>query len=205
MRALNDLRWEGEPGHYEVWFLTLADRGSGLGIWIRFAMHAPLDGPADCSLWFAAMDRDGMRFGTREMFPVEQLSGASDPFRLIIGDAELSDRGTAGGFGDVQWELRWTPGERPGLPVHPLVERAKLARTMYVIPQPRIAIEGSVTFGGRTVELSGALGAQAHLWGGASCELVGLGARRRSADARGRGGRRRLARQHLDHRTALRA
>ena len=43
MRALNDLRWDGATGHYEVWFLTLTDRGSGLGIWIRFALHAPLD------------------------------------------------------------------------------------------------------------------------------------------------------------------
>ncbi len=165
MRALNDLRWDGEPGHYEVWFLTLADRGTGLGIWIRFAMHAPLDGPADCSLWFAAMHRDGTRFGAREVFGPELLRGESDPFRLLIGDAELSDRGTAGAFGEVAWELRWTPGTQPGLPVHPLVERAKLARTMYVIPQPRIAVEGSVTFAGRTVELSGALGGQAHLWG----------------------------------------
>jgi hypothetical protein len=65
----------------------------------------------------------------------------------------------------VSWELRWIPGDEPGLPVHPLVERARLARTMYVIPQPRIAIEGSVSFAGRTVELDGAHGAQAHLWG----------------------------------------
>ena len=165
MRPLNDLRWEGGPGHYEVWFLTLTDRGSGLGIWIRFAMHAPLDGPADCSLWFAAMHRDGTRFGAREVFPADRLRGESDPFRLVIGDAELSGRGTAGGFGDVRWELRWTPGDEPGLPVHPLVERARLAKTMYVIPEPRIAIEGTVTFAGRTVELSGAHGAQAHLWG----------------------------------------
>lgn len=165
MGDLNDLRWDGGPGHYEVWFVTLTDRASGVGMWIRFAMHAPLDGPADCSLWFAAMDRSGMRFGTRETLPAQALHGDRDPFRLTIGDAELSSRGTAGAFGDVRWELRWAPCATPGLPVHPLVERARLARTMYVIPQPRIAIEGTVSFGGRSFELSGAHGAQAHLWG----------------------------------------
>jgi hypothetical protein len=165
MHALNDLRWDGGPGHYEVWFLTFTDAGTGTGLWIRFAMHAPLDGPADCALWFAAMDRSGMRFGARERMPADLLRGERDPFRLLIGDAELSDRGTAGAFGDVRWELRWTPGTEPGLPVHPLVEKARLARTMYVIPQPRLAIEGTVSFGGRTIELSGAHGAQAHLWG----------------------------------------
>ena len=69
MRPLNDLRWDGGPGHYEVWFLTLPTAARASGIWIRFAMHAPLDGPADCSLWFAAMHRDGTRFGGREVVP----------------------------------------------------------------------------------------------------------------------------------------
>ncbi len=162
---LNALRWDRGTGHYEAWFLTLNDRGSGTGIWIRFAMHAPQAGPADCSLWFCAMHPDGTRVATRRTFPIDALREEPDPRRLIIADAELSARGTAGAFDDVRWELLWEPADRPGLPVHPLVERARLARTMYVIPQPSVAIEGSVTFDGREIELSGARGAQAHLWG----------------------------------------
>lgn len=165
MSDLNALRWDGGPGHYEVWFLTFTDRGSGTGVWIRFAMHAPAGEPADCALWFAAMHPDGTRLAKRRTFPVDQLRQERDPPRLLIGDAELSDRGTAGAFDDVRWELRWEPSARPGLPVHPLVERMRLARTMYVIPQPAIAVEGSVAFAGRELVLSGARGAQAHLWG----------------------------------------
>ena len=164
-RALNALRWDGSPGHYEVWFLTLTDGASGTGIWIRFAMHAPDHGPADCSLWFLAMDPDGTRFATRRTFDSEALREVDGPARLVLADAELSARGSAGAFDDVRWELRWNPAPAPGLPVHPLVERARLAKTMYVIPQPAIAIEGTVAFGGREIELSGAHGAQAHLWG----------------------------------------
>lgn len=165
MPDLNTLRWDGRPGHYEVWFITLADRGSGAGIWLRFAIHAPLEGPADCSLWFAAMSHDGERYGARERFAIERLNAASAPFRLSLAGAELSDLGSTGAFGDIAWELRWEPGPDTGLPVHPLVERARLAKTMLVIPQPRLAIEGSVGWGGRRLELRGAHGAQAHLWG----------------------------------------
>jgi hypothetical protein len=163
--ALNALRWDGAPGHYEVWFLTLTDGASGTGVWIRFAMHAPDDGPADCSLWFLAMHADGTRFAARRTFPAASLREDAGPARLVVDDAELSARGSAGAFDDVRWELRWEPAARPGLPVHRLLERARLARTMYVIPQPAIAIEGTVAFGGRELTLSGARGAQAHLWG----------------------------------------
>jgi hypothetical protein len=33
---LNALRWDGERGHYEIYYLSLTDRGSGSGIWIRY-------------------------------------------------------------------------------------------------------------------------------------------------------------------------
>src|SRR6476646_4957137 len=104
---LNALRWEGEPGHYEVWFLTLSDRGSGTGVWIRFAMHAPDAGPADCSLWFCTMHPNGTKVATRRTFPIDALKEDSGPARLIIGESELSARGTAGAFDDISWELRW--------------------------------------------------------------------------------------------------
>ena len=38
----NALRWDGAPGHYEVYYLTLTDPASGVGLWIRYTMVAPL-------------------------------------------------------------------------------------------------------------------------------------------------------------------
>ena len=167
MPELNAMRWDGGPGHYEVWFLTLTDPGSGTGVWIRFAIHAPDDPSraAECSLWFVTIDPNGERLARRATFPADDLAAQAEPFRITIREAELSSRGTAGAFDDVSWELRWDPSDRPGLPVHPLLEKARLARTMYVIPQPNVAVQGSVTAGGRTIDVSGARAAQAHLWG----------------------------------------
>jgi hypothetical protein len=165
MANLNVLQWDGTPGHYEVYYLSATDPASGIGLWIRYTMVAPLSGDATCSLWFMAMDPAGdVRTGRKVSFPVDQLVAEPDPFRLTIGDSELSDRGMAGGFEDVSWELSWEPGN-PYQHVHPLLRRARVAKTVLVLPHADVAVSGTVSFGGRELTLNGARGGQAHLWG----------------------------------------
>ena len=165
MANLNALKWDGSPGHYEVYYLSATDPASGIGLWIRYTMVAPLQGAATCSLWFMAMDPAGdVRLGRKVSFPATQLAAQADPFRLTIADSELSDRGMAGGFEDVSWELRWEPS-RPYEHVHRLLQRARIAKTVLVLPHADVSIDGTVSFGGRELTLSGARGGQAHLWG----------------------------------------
>ena len=165
MSERNAMRWAGEPGHYEVWYVSLTDRGSGVGAWARLTMRAPLSGDPECSIWFMAMRPGGEPYARKRTLPISALSAEGDPFRLVVGDCELSDRGFAGEIDDARWELRWEPGTISGDIVHPLLERARIARTMLVVPHPDLAIEGMISFGGSEIELSGARGGQAHLWG----------------------------------------
>ena len=87
MRPLNDLRWDG--GARPLRGLVPDAHRPRLGLRASGSASRctrPLDGPADCSLWFAAMDRDGTRFGSREVVPGRPAArGESDPFRLVIG------------------------------------------------------------------------------------------------------------------------
>ena len=164
----NALRWDGGPGHYEVYYVSATDRASGLGLWIRYTMLSPDEGAGECALWFMAMDRDapdGGRIGRKATFPIEALVAESEPFRLHVGDGELTDRGMAGGFEDVAWELRWEPTLPGAQHVHPLLRRARVAKTVLVLPHPDLAISGTLRIGEREVELDGARGGQAHLWG----------------------------------------
>jgi hypothetical protein len=165
MGNLNVLQWDGTPGHYEVYYLSATDPATGIGLWIRYTMVAPHHHAATCSLWFMAMDPAGdVHVGRKVSFPIDQLVAEADPFRLMVGDSELSDRGMAGGFEDVSWELRWEPS-RPYEHVHPLLRRARVAKTVLVLPHADLSIDGTVSFGGRELALSGARGGQAHLWG----------------------------------------
>jgi hypothetical protein len=167
MLGANAMRWDGRPGHYEVWYATLTDPRTATGVWIRYTLRAPLVAPepAECALWLAAMTPDGERYARRASFPVSELEAHADPFRICLAGADLSDRGAAGAVEDGTWELSWTPRLPPAWFVHPLVERAKVAQTELVLSHPDLTIDGTVRLGDRTLELDGARGAQAHLWG----------------------------------------
>jgi hypothetical protein len=161
----NVLQWDGGPGHYEVYYLSVTDVSSGVGLWIRYTMRSPLIGTGECALWFMAMDRDGSRFARHATYPIEELTAEPDPFRLNLAGADLTDRGMAGSVEDAAWELLWEPSLPAGEHVHPLLRRAGIAKTILVLSHPDLAVSGTVQFAGRDLVLDGARGGQAHLWG----------------------------------------
>lgn len=176
-RGANALRWTGKPGHYEVYYVTLTDPASGVGIWIRYTMLAPLpDRGAEptCALWFLMMDPrpDAQQpvLARKATFGIDQLRAHDDPFKLELGGATLTDGVIEGAVEDVWWELRWAPAPRPHHPVHPALERLGVAQTVLVLPHADVAIEGSVGIAGRRLGIAQARGGQAHLWGSKHAE-----------------------------------
>jgi hypothetical protein len=167
--SANALRWSGGPGHYEVYYLTLTEPNTGVGVWIRYTMVAPSGSdPASCALWFLAMDpRAGASspLGRKATFGTDRLSACQDPFELRIAEARLSDGAMAGELDDVSWELQWAPAARAYEPVHPLLQRLGAAQTVLVLPHADVVIDGHVMVGGERIELNRVPGGQAHLWG----------------------------------------
>lgn len=55
LRRPNRLQWDGAPGLYEVYYLTLTDPVTGVGFWIRYSVLAPLAEAdhATAALWFS--------------------------------------------------------------------------------------------------------------------------------------------------------
>lgn len=167
---LNTLRWDRTRGQYEVYYLSLTDPASGYGLWIRYTLLAPLPETGlepTASLWFMAM-RPGDPSGPlarKISLPATELETQSNPFSLSIGQANLSDHGMRGEFEDVAWDLTWI-SRAPGVQhVHPLMQRAKIAKTVLVLPHPDLKVSGTVRFGSQELTLDGAYGSQAHLWG----------------------------------------
>ena len=166
--SANVLQWDGGPGHYEVYYLSATDPRTGTGLWIRYTMRSGrvgTDFAGECALWFMAMDRRGTRFARKATHPIDALTAQRDPFRLTLAGADLSDRGMAGAFEDVAWELSWEPTLPAAEHVDPLLRRAGIAKTILVLAHPDLAIFGTVRFADRELVLEDARGGQAHLWG----------------------------------------
>jgi hypothetical protein len=170
----NTLQWQGQPGHYEVYYLTLTDPATGIGFWIRYTMVAPLPETgeeATCSLWFMAMDpaNPGANVGEKVSFPITELDAGAEPFRLEVGDATLTDRGMQGSLEReghrYAWKLAWEPRLDAYGHVHPMLRAAKLAKTILFLPHPDVEVSGGIDIDGRSLSIAGARGGQAHLWG----------------------------------------
>jgi hypothetical protein len=142
--------------------LTLTDPRTGTGFWIRYTLLAPRQGAASCALWFLAMNPAGGVTARKATFPIAQLSSQTDPFRLQMGPGTLADGTASGEVEDARWALRWTPGRRYEH-VRPTLQ--PMATTVLCLPHGDVGFEGQIRYGGRAVELDGARGGQAHLWG----------------------------------------
>lgn len=145
-----DWRWDGSPGHYEVFYVTTTDPRTGTGLWIRHTMLAPDHGEPTQSSWFLATFPDRPAVARKQTAPVVA--------------AECTPTAMRGAFDDVAWDLSWEPGRRYEH-VHPLLRRG-IAKTILELPNADVAVHGTVTLpGGETLALDGVHGGQAHLWG----------------------------------------
>jgi hypothetical protein len=169
-QAPNTLRWDGTPGHYEVYYLSATDPVSGVGLWIRYTLLAPLGAGQEpsCALWLMAMDPPGGEggvFARKQTLPIAALKARAEPFSLEISDCALDDHGMRGSFQDVSFDLHWQGRLGSYEHVHPILSRARIAKTVLCLPHADLRVSGSVALGDRRLELEQARGGQAHLWG----------------------------------------
>jgi hypothetical protein len=157
----NVLQWHGQRGHYEVYYLTVTEPRTGVGLWIRYTMLAPDEGEPTCALWFVVTGP--RKLARKQTLPIRLLRAHTDPFELRVGEAWLNDRGMGGAFEDVEWELRWDSQAGAYEHIHPLLRR--VAQTILVLPHAELSISGHVAFAGERLQFEGARGGQAHLWG----------------------------------------
>lgn len=169
----NRMIWRGQPGHYEVWYLTLSHRASASGFWIRYTLESPVPahGQPYVQLWFCRGDgkNPAETFAFNQRFPLSALTSTQSPLELRIGDARLTNDGMSGaleGHGHrVRWDLRWQPNQRTHLWMPGVLYNASFAETLVLSPNLSIAVSGTIEVDGQRYTLDGDPGGQTHLWG----------------------------------------
>jgi hypothetical protein len=169
--ADNRMVWAGQPGHYEVWYLTCNHRATRSGFWIRYTLEAPTHGEAYAQLWFGVFHKDDptKNFALNKKLPASDLAAASSPFALRLGQAVLTHDSAVGsieGAGHkVRWDLSWLPAPRTHKWLPELIYKTSFSDTKVLSPNHDIPVRGTVEIDGQTLHFDGEPGGQTHIWG----------------------------------------
>jgi hypothetical protein len=156
-------RWRGQRGRLEVWYATLTDPASGLGLWLHHEMVAGRDGSVRWHGWAAAFPAGGppvlARFGPE---PRNDTSGG----RLVglPGVCATPER-LAGKAGELEWDLRVEGGGPPLFTFPRWAWERELLPAAQVVPAPTARFSGRVRVAGREVTVAEAPGAVARIYG----------------------------------------
>ncbi len=168
-----DARYPAVPhadGHYESYYLKVADAASRRAVWLRYTVHKrPGETPIG-SLW-ATLFEVGGPYAAKYSPPPDALDcGGVDHLR--IGSSRIGPDGAHGELpGQATWELRFEGDEAP-FPYLPSawMYGAKLPRTKALSLRPAVRVSGTVTVRGHTFELDRWPGMIGHNWGAEHAE-----------------------------------
>ncbi len=169
------MRWQsGTRGHYEVWYLTVNHRQSGVGFWIRYTLEAPDRGHGKpyAQIWCAVFDPadPGANVAVHRSFSIASMHSGRAPFSLSIGGRELRSDSARGrlcsGDQELRWNLHWTRARAVHHHLPKLFYRRDgLAETTVLSPNLSVPLSGSIVVGDRRFEFAGESCGQTHLWG----------------------------------------
>lgn len=155
-------RWRGQAGRLEVWYTTLTDPATGVGVWVHHELVAPTDGGAPWAHGWITVFEPGSTPRVERFGPGEW----SAPDRGFACGAVRYDGRLVGRAGDVSWDL--APSEEPATPLYTFPRwawRRELLPAAQVVPRPAVSFSGTVRIGDRELPIRDAIGADARIYG----------------------------------------
>jgi hypothetical protein len=164
-----------QAGHYESFYLKASRPSGGQSVWIRHTVHKRPDEEPTAALWLTVFDADadGPR-ATKASFPAAELAAPEGAYIRV--DGAVLEPGRASGELETpelqaSWDLSFDdPGEAfHHLPYERLYE-TPLPRTKFLSPYPSARFTGTVSLGGKRIELADWPGMIGHNWGAEHAE-----------------------------------
>ncbi len=174
----NELRFHGQKGHVESYFLRANHPTRPLALWLKATILAPLHGPAVAESWFIFFDGEkNTTFANKQTTPFSAASFSGDGAAIKVAgvdfvfDAVGSARGSMPSpEGTARFELTWKKDESPiAQPLRMLPFRflrtGFFPKSKMETPFPSLHLSGRIELPTGTVNLENWLGAQGHNWG----------------------------------------
>ena len=160
-------RWGGQRGRLEVWYTTLTDLRTGLGLWLHHELVAPVDdSPAFAHGWASVFPPDAppvfARFGPTSWRP--SADGDEAPV-FATPTTSLSPRRLRGSAGDISWDLSATGDSEPLFTFPRWAWEREALPGAQIVPAPTDVFSGRLRWGDEELLLKEAPGASAHIYG----------------------------------------
>jgi 2-keto-4-pentenoate hydratase/2-oxohepta-3-ene-1,7-dioic acid hydratase in catechol pathway len=127
--------WQGQPGHFEIWFVVVIDLDAPRATWVRYSTFSPLDGPPRAAVWAADFDarRDPPAIWAKSTHAIDAYAAASDRFSVRIGSSHIHHGHCTGEVASaghrISWDLSFAVGSAPVRRTPAVLEQLRLANT----------------------------------------------------------------------------
>lgn len=162
--------WQGQSGHFEIWFVVAMDLETARATWVRYTTFSPLDGPARAAVWAADFDpaRDPPAIWAKSTHAIDAYAAQTERFSVRIGDAEIRHGACDGAVESaghrIAWDLEFTVGTAPVRRTPAVLEQVRLATTA-VHACADAPVTGWVEVDGARRTLTAGKAVQMHLYG----------------------------------------
>ncbi|MBK7535345.1 MAG: fumarylacetoacetate hydrolase family protein [Myxococcales bacterium] len=162
--------WQGQPGHFEIWFVVAIDLDAARATWVRYTTFSPVDGPARAAVWAADFDatRDPPAIWAKSTHAIEAYLAQRDHFSVRIGDSEIRHGACSGKVASaghaISWDLAFHVGTAPVRRTPAVLEQVRMATTA-VHACADAPVTGWVEVDGVRRELARGKAVQMHLYG----------------------------------------
>jgi len=168
-------RWSGTPGRLEIWYTTLTNPATGVGLWVHHETVAPTVARAARPYghgWVSLFPTDAPpvtgRFGPHPIKP----SAVGAPWFDAAGCRAAPGHFTGSADG-MTWDLRWVDRGEPLWTFPKAMWSRELLPGAQVLPAPTATFAGAVTVGEITYSFDGARGGVAHIYAHGNAERWG--------------------------------
>lgn len=162
--------WQGQPGHYEIWFVVAIDLNAPRATWVRYSTFSPVDGPPRATVWATDFDarRPEAAIWAKSTHDISEYAAATDRFSVAIGGSEIHHGHCTGAVASaghrLSWQLDFAVGAAPVRRTPAVLEQVRMATTA-VHACADAPVTGWVEVDGQRRELVSGKAVQMHLYG----------------------------------------